>query len=117
MSKKDMIAWFVKELELSHADVAKILNLYGDNNQIEYSAKQTRQMTLGRLEWPIGTWDALRIAATQQIANSQTATELFNQTNAVACRVPAKELSRPFGKLKLLMTCVLLRGNSVIFVD
>lgn len=117
MNKKNMIAWFIQELELSHQDVVELFNSYLDDDPENYTEEQVQQMMQGKRQWPEGTWDALRVITSNQIGSAQIAAKEFNKTKASVCSVSANELSRPFGKLKLIMICTLLRGDVPVLVE
>lgn len=115
MTKKNMITWFIKELKLPRAAVAAIINTHPDADR-RYSTANVKQMMLGRHPWPENTWDALRHATMNEMADFIERAERLNDSGATEFYVSQQDLTAPFGTLGVIMACMSLEGNtSVLF--
>ena len=116
MNNEDMIVWFIKQLGLSHQDVAEMLTELSVEEQ-EFQSRHIKQMMLKRSTWPLNTWDVLRVFTPQKIANVQKTIMLFNETGAAEFKVNREELGSPIGRLGVIISCILLDDNIPIIVD
>ena len=116
MNNDDMIIWFIKQLGLSHQDVAKMLTELSVEGQ-NFRPKQIKQMMLKRSAWPNGTWDVLRNFTSHKIASAQKRVMLFNETGASTFKVSRQELCSPLGRLGVIMSCILIADDIPVILE
>ena len=116
MTKKNMIAWFVKELKLPRAAIAAIINTHPDVDR-RYSAANVKQMMLGRQQWPENTWDARRHATMNEMTDFIERAERINESCTTEFKVSQEDLSAPFGTLGVIMACMSLEGNTSVLLE